>query len=116
MKGMSLAITHFVFGMGTTILVIAFYHRNFDEYNITVPVLGGIWAMVPDVVHIGYALGLSNVYESSVGMLMSNLAISNIFWFHGLFDMLDTTDSQILGVMALAYLLGCLALVEYDRR
>lgn len=67
---------------------------------------GGIWAIMPDLWHILPIY--SDVYLSEV----HHSFIANIFWFHRVFDLVDTKDSLYFATLALMYLCACTIIHE----
>lgn len=91
-----MAIGHFAFGFTATVVVLVVFglYRRIRRLGL-VGVLGGLWAMVPDV-----------------GMLLpGNPALDhapwvNVFWFHYFLDTNAVTDSLRGDVLFLALMTG----------
>ena len=61
-----------------------------DSVQATLILLGGVWAMVPDVYWItsGYTEPIQAIHDT---------ALANLFWFHRTLDVLDLRDTSIGG-------------------
>lgn len=104
---MSLAITHFAFGAAMTALlvwVLAPGHRH----RTTLIVLGGLWALVPDLHYIlppRYAESFQGIKHTVVG---------DVFWFHATFDRLVQGEgTRVGGAVALGFLLVVVFATEW---
>lgn len=93
-RTMSLAITHFVFGASATMLVVTFFLPRM-RFPRTLMVLGGLWAMVPDVGKVVSAFGFVDAVHDSTW--------ANIFWAHHFLDVIDPADTTKAAVGALAF-------------
>lgn len=93
---MSMAIAHFAFGVTATtlLLLITGLHGRVERDGI-VGILGGLWAMIPDVHQV-----------LPFGRWLHRSAFADLFWFHGLLDAFDETDS----VFVAAFLLGTMVI------
>ena len=89
---MSMAMTHFAFG-ATCATVLVSVLRPGSRYDRTLILASGCWAMVPDLHQIAPAL-----VES---WALHEAPLSNLFWFHGLLDAADPTDSPKLAAAML---------------
>lgn len=78
---MSLAIAHFALGAGVTALILGFFAPQI-KYQRTLTIVGGMWALVPDLHYVSpiYADVLVGIKASFIG---------NLFWFHRLLDELS---------------------------
>ncbi|MFC6823398.1 hypothetical protein [Halopelagius fulvigenes] len=90
---MSLAITHFVVGATVTMLVVTFFLPRV-RFPRTLMVLGGLWAMIPDLNKIVPGLGFVDAVHDS--------AWANVFWAHHFLDTVDPSDTTKAAVVALA--------------
>ncbi|AFO56611.1 MULTISPECIES: hypothetical protein [Natrinema] len=102
---MSIAIGHFAFGAAMTTLVVTYLVPT-DRYPRTVILLGGGWAMLPDVHWISpiAAERLSAFHRTSV--------LTDIFWLHRTWDRIDPTDSKSIAAVLLAFLIVATAIAE----
>lgn len=75
---MSLAIAHFALGAGATALLLALLAPEV-EYQRTLTVCGGLWALVPD---LGY---VSPVFRDAFALIKTT-PFGNLFWFHTFLD------------------------------
>lgn len=75
---MSLGITHFTFGVGMTTLIVYFVYPRLS-YQRTVIILGGAWALVPDLHYI------SPAFNGSLRDLKFTI-LGDVFWFHRVLD------------------------------
>lgn len=103
---MSLAITHFVIGAGLTALLV---HLAFPwvRYRQTWIILGGIWALVPDLHYI------SPVFTDELAGIKSTV-FGDVFWFHAFLDGLYKTDnSRELAGVTIAFFLVVTFLLEF---
>lgn len=90
---MSLAITHFAFGAGMTVIVVTLLLPPV-RYPRTLMVLGGVWAMVPD---------LNKFVPVRLADVVHDGAWANLFWAHGFLDATDPADTTHAAVVALAF-------------
>lgn len=103
---MSLAVTHFAFGAAMTTIVVwavAPSHR----YRTTLAVLGGLWALVPDLHYVvpGRVGGTTRGLKQTV--------LGDVFWFHATMDGLVQGEGTRLGAaIALGFLLIVVAASE----
>ncbi|SFG70569.1 hypothetical protein SAMN04488063_2725 [Halopelagius inordinatus] len=91
---MSLAITHFVVGASATVLVVTFFLPRI-RFPRTLMVLGGLWAMIPD---------LNKGVPAQFGFVdaIHDSSWANVFWAHRFLDVTDPTDTTQAAVGALA--------------
>jgi len=96
---MSLAVTHFAFGAAMTVLLVwavAPGHR----YRTTLVVLGGLWALVPDL-HYVLPPGLGGAIRN-----IKRTVFGDVFWFHATMDGLVQGEGTREGAaVALGFLL-----------
>lgn len=106
---MSLAITHFALGAVATSLLLGFLAPEIP-YQRTWAVVGGLWALVPDIHYI------SPVYQEFLFGIKAS-PLGNVFWFHGLLDQhsMGRGSREEAFVMVIALLLGTF-LIEYINR
>ena len=107
---MSLAVTHFAFGAAMTAIVvwaIAPGHR----YRTTLAVLGGLWALVPDLHYVlpaAFAGPFRGIKETVLG---------DVFWFHATMDGLVQGEGTRIGAgVALGFLLVVVVVSEWTER
>lgn len=81
---MSVAIAHFA--IGATISLILFRlgskTENYIQFDIIVAIVGGLWAMIPDIPELFNMMG--HVFQGP---------LSDIFFFHYTLDKADILDS-----------------------
>lgn len=104
---MSLAVTHFAFGAAMTTIVvwaIAPAHR----YRMTLAVLGGLWALVPDL-HYVLPGGSSGAIRG-----IKRTVLGDLFWFHATMDGLVQGEGTRVGAaVALGFLLVVVVASEW---
>lgn len=96
-----LAITHFAVGATCGALIASLIKANPRDIPVMM-VFSGLWAMVPD---IGKPIpGISpDLLHNSTG---------NVFWFHSILDLMETTYASIEGSIALAVLVFTVVLIR----
>jgi hypothetical protein len=101
---MSLAITHFVVGAALTLAAATILLPRL-RFQRTLVVLGGAWAMLPDMNHVS---------PSRLGVVDSihDGELANLFWAHNFLDALDATDSNEAAVVAVCFLFFVTVLVD----
>ncbi|WP_255197380.1 hypothetical protein [Halorarius litoreus] len=101
---MSLAIAHFAFGAAITVLVVTYLVPGV-RYPRLVALLGGVWAMVPDVHWVSpvAAAQLKAIHGSPV---------VDVFFLHHTLDALDAGDSKVVGAALVGLLVVATALAE----
>lgn len=101
---MSMALAHFAFGSGMTVLVLAYLLPRVT-YPRLVGLLGGGWAMLPDLYWVSpvYTAELRSVHGSR---------FTDVFWLHRTMDTLDSTDASAVAAAMLAFLIVATALAE----
>lgn len=97
---MSLAITHFATGAALALLIS--HWASIEDHDALVMVLGGIWAMVPD---------LEKIHADGVLSALHDSVLANVFAFHRALDVGDPGDSITMGIKAVAVLLVAVAIV-----
>jgi len=102
---MSMALTHFAVG-GTLTAVVALYLLPPTKYARTLVLFGGGWGMIPDIHWV------TPVYATELKTLHSSV-FANVFWLHETLDVLDPTDSRVVGALALAVFLGVVSLGDH---
>jgi len=104
----SMAIAHFSFGAALTGLLI-YVLRPGMRYSRSVALLGGIWAMLPDVQHI------SPVYHEELARFHDS-AIVDVFWGHRFLDLADPGDTAEVAAVAVGFLFLVSVLLETHSR
>lgn len=107
---MTLPIGHFAFGaMVTALFLIASgYHRRIGR-DIFVSVLGGVWALVPDMSAV--------IPELRV---LHETIVSNIFMFHGILDYYQGPAVAFDIVLSMVFVVGMvvsfllIVVIEHD--
>lgn len=92
---MSIGITHFAVGGMLSYLVWRTVSRE-RRLDALVIVLGGLWAMLPDV---------NKVAQQPTADALHRSVLANVFWGHQLLDTADPDDELTVGVIALVFLL-----------
>ena len=105
---MSIAIGHFAFGVICTALLFAVVVPQL-LYSPTLLLLGGVWAMIPDS-HWVLLIGATTMSA------LHNSIWANIFWFHGILDRVDPTDSYIFAAVLVGLMLVVVTLSEWYAR
>lgn len=100
-----MAIAHFVFGAAMTSLVVTFLVPTV-RFPRTLVLVGGVWAMVPDVHWI------SPVEQARLHAFHGTSVWVDAFWFHRTLDRLDPTDSKQVAAVILAFFVVATALCE----
>lgn len=103
---MSQALTHFAVGATVTVLVVTYLIPDVP-YPRVVSLLGGVWAMLPDV-HWLAPVGRSTLKA------FHRSPYADVFFFHHALDVRDRTDSNAVAAVALSALILATALA--DRR
>lgn len=101
---MSMAVAHFAVGATVTLLVVT-YTLPRVRYPRALTMLGGIWAMVPDVHWV------APVYAAELKALHAT-PLANLFWFHRAMDAVDATDSRSFAAVLVALLFAATLLAE----
>lgn len=102
---MSMDIAHFAFGAAMTSLVITFLIPTVWHPR-TLIVLGGGWAMLPDIHWISpIARAQLRAFHAS--------PVADIFWFHRTLDRLDPSDSKLIAAGVLAFFILTTMLAEH---
>jgi hypothetical protein len=87
-----LGITHFAVGAaGGTAL-----NGKLGRDRLVVPVASGIFAMLPDS---------NKIVNTRAADVLHDTILSNLFWFHGALDLMETGHPEIEGAVALLFLL-----------
>ncbi|MDL0125606.1 hypothetical protein PNQ92_09315 [Halobacterium salinarum] len=102
---MSMAITHFAIG-GTLTALAALYLLPPTRYARTLVLFGGVWGMLPDIHWV------TPVYAAEIKALHSSV-FANVFWLHETLDVLDPTDSRLVGALSLAVFLVTVSLGDH---
>lgn len=99
-----MAIAHFAVGATCTLLVITYLVPGV-RYPRALPLLGGVWAMVPDAYWAAPALrpALRPLHQSMW---------SNVFWFHHALDGLDPSNSRTVAAATVVALVVATVLAE----
>lgn len=103
---MSLAIAHFAFGAAMTTLVVMLLLPDL-RFSRTLVLVGGGWAMVPDLHQISPA-GQAQLYE-----FHRTSPVVDLFWFHRTLDSLDPADSKTVAAVLLAVFIVTTLVAEY---
>ena len=103
---MSIAIAHFAVGAALTTLVVAALAPD-CRYPRTAVLLGGGWAMLPDVHWV------SPVAEELLYRFHGTPIVTDLFWFHGTLDRVDPGDSKAVAAVAIAAFLVVTASTEW---
>lgn len=74
-------------------------------YPRSIAVLGGVWAMVPDVHWV------APVYAAEPKAAHGSV-LADLFWFHRTLDRLDPTDSKAVAAVLLALLFAVTFVAE----
>lgn len=98
-------IAHFAFGGATTTLVVTYLVPTVWNPR-TVVMVGGGWAMVPDIHHI------SPVFAGELHLLHGTSPRMDVFWLHRSLDILDPTDSRARGALLLTFFIATTMLAE----
>ena len=107
---MSLALAHFAVGAtGTTLLLAPLPVRVRCERTLIL--LGGIWALLPDIYKLAPIHELAPVAAERMHAIHGS-AVANLFWFHRALDVRDPTDAYLVTVVAAGSWVGVTALVE----
>lgn len=102
---MSLDVAHFAFGAAMTSLVITLFIPTV-WYPRGLVVIGGIWAMLPDIHWI------SPVAQAHLRAFHASIW-ADVFWFHRTLDRLDPTDSKRVAAGFLVFFLITTLLAEW---
>ncbi|MFW5963718.1 MAG: hypothetical protein ACOCQM_02540 [Natronomonas sp.] len=100
---MSLAVTHFAVGATLTTLLVTLFVPNVT-YPRVWTLLGGGWGMVPDI---------GQVYSHPVAWVFHGSRWADFFWFHRTLDVVDVSDSALVGAVAIAALIVTTAVAEH---
>lgn len=121
---MSIAIVHFAFGAGMTTLLVTFLFADAPSpvtvvtagdwlerlptvpYPRTVILLGGVWAVLPDVQRIT-PINRSWFFD------LHKSYWADIFWFHRTIDVLDPNDSEMIAAVLVLFFIGVTVLAEW---
>jgi hypothetical protein len=101
---MSFAITHFAIGAAFMTLVVGVLAPR-SRLRGTAIMLSGIWALIPDLDILAptYVERFESAYEA---------VPADLFWFHGIFDVIDPDESVLFAGVALAGWFGVTVAVE----
>lgn len=95
---MSLAIGHFAFGGILTTFVIL-YLLPPTKYSRAWVLLGGLWAMLPDLHWV------SPIYGTPLRQFHDTEA-ANVFWIHRSLDVIDPHDSKLIAAVLIGLFIG----------
>jgi hypothetical protein len=98
---MSQGITHFSVGATATAFLVTLLPSC--PYPRTLVLLGGVWALVPDVAKLLPHPLLQRFHRS---------VWADLFWFHRTLDRFDEEDSARVGALSLSVLVVLTALLE----
>jgi hypothetical protein len=93
------ALTHFALGLTIAVLALVPVVERFEDS--TVLVVSGIWALGPDL----------SLFVRQLQPLSESIW-SNVFWFHGLVDAMETGYPNLEAFVALTMLLTATTLTE----
>ena len=101
---MSQALTHFAIGAAGTKTVFSLLRRHVP-FDRTLVLLGGVWAMVPDVYRVvpNYAEPIKEMHSTT---------FMNLFWFHRRLDVADPSDSNIAAALAVLLWISLTVTIE----
>lgn len=101
---MSQALAHFALGAAGTTVVVSLLQGPLP-FKRTLVLLGGVWAMVPDIYWIAptYTEPIRAIHDT---------ALANLFWFHRTFDVLDPHDTNIGAALAVGLWISLTITVE----
>lgn len=91
---MSIALGHFAVGATMTTLLVTYLVPTV-RYPRTITLVGGVWAMVPDV-HWVSPVARGPLYDLHFSPW------ADLFWFHRTLDGLDPGDSKTVAAVLLA--------------
>lgn len=101
---MTFAIGHFAFGAGMAALMIAFLLPQV-ELPRTIIVVGGAWAMLPD---------MNKVSGHWIGDVVNNGHVGDVFWLHYSIDTyVDTGDTWIVSAGFFVFFIVSIMVYEY---
>lgn len=105
---MSLAVTHFAFGAGMALLVMAAWFPDYDR-PWTFAVCSGLWALIPDFHYV-----VPTMTERFPSYMFH--VFGNVFWMHASLDGLHQGRGtrEMAGVMLL-FLLACAMIADARR-
>ena len=102
---MSMALAHFTLGAAaTTVLVTVFVPVVW--YPRTVVLIGGVWAILPDVHWVSPVAG-RQLYA------LHSSPWANVFWFHRTLDRVDPTDAKAFAATCVALFVATTAFAEW---
>lgn len=88
----------------TTLLVTMLLPRSW--FPRTLVMLGGLWGLLPDLYWV------SPVATQRLEEIHHTAIWTDIFWFHRTLDQVDPSDSKLIVVMTVVFLLTATALAE----
>lgn len=100
---MSLGVTHFAVGATLTTLLVTLLVPNVT-YPRVWTLLGGGWGMIPDI---------GQVYAHPAASTFHRSQFADLFWFHRTLDVVDVSDSALVGAVAIAALIFATAVAEH---
>lgn len=100
-----LEIAHFSVGAGLTTLLITLGPGSVRNPRTTM-VLGGLWAMLPDIHWV------LPIFDALILTIHSSV-VANIFWFHPALDALDPGDSMTTAALVFTGFLTAVAFGEW---
>ncbi|QLH81358.1 hypothetical protein [Halosimplex pelagicum] len=103
---MSIALAHFAFGAGMTTLLVTFLLPTV-WYPRTAILVGGGWAMVPDFHWV------SPIAKQQLHRIHQTSPVTDVFWFHRVWDRIDPTDSKTVAAVLVAFLIVSTAIAEW---
>lgn len=99
---MSLGITHFAVGAAGTAIIIAIAAPTI-RYRGTLIVLGGVWALIPDV---------GKLYAHPTLLTFHDSRFADLFWFHRTMDLYDPTDSVYVATVMVFVLIVVMVVTD----
>lgn len=105
---MSMAIAHYAVGAGFTTMLLWALPYSFS-YRRTIIVLGGIWALVPDLHWV------LPVYAQAYQGTVHHSVLANVFWLHGVMDAIDPNNSRLIGLFSVLSLLLVTVVTDGER-
>jgi hypothetical protein len=100
------ALVHFVVGLGGALFLLSFLDRPAHE-EVLLSVVSGFWALWPDGYWLLRELGVG--FGTGKWQAIHRSVLSNLFWFHGLIDSLETGHAKLQAGIALTGLVAVVA-------
>lgn len=106
---MALAMTHFAFGAAATILVVELSGLRV-RYRLTWIVVGGVWALLPDLHWI------APVYSDALRQFHRSSRLVDLFWLHRTLDQQTPrgpVGARYVAAVALVFFVATVAFAEF---